>query len=96
MWAAGEPAFLKIWLRAPATAALDDALDAEEGFSPDLVAAVIEAQLAACGVDTEGFKRACVVVVRASHTACVWWLQTWGQLCCARVAIKGAGTTSGA
>jgi len=59
VWVAGEPAFLKIWLRAPVTAALDDSLDAEEGFSPDLAAAAMEGWLRRCGVGTEGFKRGC-------------------------------------
>ncbi|KIY91516.1 hypothetical protein MNEG_16448 [Monoraphidium neglectum] len=57
VWVAGEPAFLKIWIKAPAFGQLDDALDAEEGFSPDLFAAAVEAYLLRCGVETEGFKR---------------------------------------
>ncbi|KAI8475650.1 MAG: hypothetical protein J3K34DRAFT_517268 [Monoraphidium minutum] len=57
VWIAGEPAFLKIWIRSPAFASLDDALDAEEGFAPDLFAAAVEAFLRRCGVEAEGFKR---------------------------------------
>ncbi len=62
VWVAGEPAFLKIWLRAPAAGGLDDAMDAEEGFSPDLAAAAVEALLRRCGVETEAFKRARLAV----------------------------------
>jgi hypothetical protein len=57
VWVAGEPAFLKLWLKAPAAASLDDALAAEEGFAPCYAAAAVEAYLRACGVETEGFKR---------------------------------------
>lgn len=57
MWVRGEPAFLKIWVKSPAFAALDDALEAEEGFSPDLFAAAVEAYLARCGVIAGSFKR---------------------------------------
>lgn len=57
VWVKGEPAFLKLWLDAPAAARLDAALAAEEGFAPAAAAAAAEALLAQCGVEARDFKR---------------------------------------
>lgn len=57
MWTLGEPAFLKYWIQAPATLRSSAALDQEEGFSQDYVAATLQAYFRRCGVAATGLKR---------------------------------------
>ncbi|KAL6754760.1 hypothetical protein V8C86DRAFT_286596 [Haematococcus lacustris] len=57
VWAAGEPAYVKLWLQSPAGLTSTLALEAEEGFAPDLVYCVAAAYLRRCGVACSRLKR---------------------------------------
>ncbi|PRW60604.1 hypothetical protein C2E21_1285 [Chlorella sorokiniana] len=57
VWSIGEPAFLKYWMEAPATLRSSSALEQEEGFSQDFVAATLQAWLRRCGVASTSLKR---------------------------------------
>ncbi|KAL4429832.1 hypothetical protein ABPG77_010949 [Micractinium sp. CCAP 211/92] len=57
VWTLGEPAFLKYWVQAPATLRSAAALDTEEGFSQDYIAATLQAYFRRCGVAATSLKR---------------------------------------
>lgn len=57
VWQRQEPAYLKYWLRDPATKTTSPALDREEGFRQDFLPATITAFLEQCGVTTQRWQQ---------------------------------------
>ena len=57
VWQRQEPAYLKYWLRHPATRTTSPALDREEGFRQDFLPATITAFLEQCGVTTQRWQQ---------------------------------------